>query len=100
MGRRTQRLLTPWDGARYRRMTLELEADGAITLLSHQMGAGDAAPWGADDAEITVRLEPAAASRLAFALLTQILDGRTDGVRALLALCEAYGAEAEVANWT
>ena len=81
-------------------MTLELDADGAITLLSHHMGMGDAAPWGADDDEITIRLAPATASRLAFALLTQALKGREDGVSALLDLCEAYGADPEVANWT
>ncbi|MDB5483169.1 MAG: hypothetical protein JWO83_4222 [Caulobacteraceae bacterium] len=98
--RLTKRLLAPNDGARFRRMTLELDPDGGITLLSHEMGGTDQAPWGVDDEEITVRLDPEATSRLAFALLAEVLKGRSDAVPALLALAEAHGADAEVANWT
>lgn len=98
--RLTKRLLAPSDGARFRRMTLELEPDGGITLLSHEMGGSDEAPWGVDDEEIAVRLDPETTSRLAFALLAEVLKGRTDGVQALLTLCEAHGADAVVANWT
>lgn len=81
-------------------MSLELDTSGAITLLFHEMGAGEDAPWGADDEEITVHLDGEATSRLAFALLARILSGRSDGARALISLCEAYGVHPEVANWT
>ena len=50
--RRVRPLLPPSDGARYRRMTLEQTADGALVLTSHDMGGSDLAPWGADDEEI------------------------------------------------
>ncbi len=101
-GRRrlSRRLLAPTDSARYRRMTLELDADGGITLLSHEMGGTDEAPWGVDDAEITVRLDPEAVGRLAFALLAEALKGRDDTVASLVGLCEAHGADPEVAHWT
>ena len=81
-------------------MNLELDASGAITLLFHEMGAGEDAAWGADDEEITVHLDAEATSRMAFALLAAILKGRTDGPRALISLCEAHGVHPEVANWT
>jgi hypothetical protein len=98
--RLTRRLLGPTDSARYRRMTLELDTDGGITLLSHEMGGSDEAPWGADDEEITVRLDPEAVSRLAFGLLAEALKGRTDAASALVALGDAHGVDTKMANWT
>jgi len=34
------------DGARYRRVSLALEQDGALLLTSHEMGASLEAAWG------------------------------------------------------
>jgi hypothetical protein len=96
----THRLLAPWDGARYRHMSLNLDGDGGVTLRFHEMGAGDAAPWGADDEEITVRLDPRATTRLAFEMLAEILNSREDGLRELVALCGRYGLDPVVARWT
>ena len=93
-------LLPPSDGARFRRLTLELETDGGITLLHHDMGGSDEAAWGGDDEELTVRLDPADAARLAFALLAERLKGRSDAVQALLTLCETHDVEAVTARWT
>ena len=88
------------DGARYRRLTLEQDADGAVFLRSHIMGAAFEAVWGVDDAEITVRLAAGQVGRLALALLVERLADQPDAAQALIALCEAYDIDFEAANWT
>jgi hypothetical protein len=88
------------DGARYRRITLELEADGAVFLRSHAMGAAFEAVWGVDDEEITVRLPAAEVARLALALIAEQLAGERDAARALIELCETHEIGSETANWT
>lgn len=97
---RTRRLLAPTDGARYRRMVLELTAEGGVTLHFHEMGGSEEASWGDDDQEITVRLDARSTARLAFEVIGDALQGREDGVAAFRALCDAIGVEPVVANWT
>ena len=94
------------DGARYRRVSLALEADGALLLTSHEMGASLEAAWGLDDKEITVRVAPDQLARLALALALalarvagQLALGK-DAVQALSDLCEEHGIDSRTACWT
>ena len=96
----TRQLLHPSDGARYRRLALELDANGDLILTFHEMGANLEAVWGADDNEVTLRIAGKAVGRLAHALLSERLSGRRDGLEELLALCEEHGVEHELACWT
>jgi hypothetical protein len=98
--RLTRRLLAPWDGAGYRKSSLELGADGSITLVRHDLGPGLEAAWGADDAEVSVRLAPDAVARLAFALLAETLADREDAAEVLAELCDTHGVSPIVARWT
>lgn len=93
-------LLPKSDGARYRRLTLTQERDGALVLLWHDLGGGPGAAWGLDDEEVTLRVPAAQVGRLALALATELLKGRTDAVAALSAICEDYGVDHQVALWS
>jgi len=88
------------DGARYRRVTLRLERDGALALASHEMGAGQDAAWGLDDAEVELTIPADQLGRLALALAGELLAGRADAVARLRAFCEDHGVEARLARWT
>jgi hypothetical protein len=93
-------LLPRSDGARYRRLTLTQERDGAVVLHWHDMGGGPGAAWGLDDEEVTLRVPADQVGRLALALATELLNGRTDAVAALSAICEEHGVDHQVALWT
>jgi hypothetical protein len=95
-----RQLLSPSDGARYRRLALDLEANGDLVLTFHEMGAALEAAWGADDQEITLRIGGKAVPRLAHVLLSERLSGRNSGLAELVALCEEHGVEHELACWT
>jgi len=88
------------DGGWRRTVNLQAEPDGALVLTSHVMGAAPQAAWGADDEEITVRISPEEATKLAFALLVERLRNRPAPARVLIELCEAHDIACEVANWT
>lgn len=88
------------DGARYRRVTLELEGDGAVTLNAHETGGGLRAAWGEDDAEVSLRVPAGEAPRLALALAAEILVGGKDAAARLAAICEAHGVSFQIASWT
>jgi hypothetical protein len=93
-------LLPPSDGTRYRQLALDLDERGGLTLTDHERGASLEAVWGADDREVTVRVDGDALGRLAQALLIERLGGRTDGLALFLAFCEAHDIEHETACWT
>jgi hypothetical protein len=99
MGERVE-LAPRSDGARYRRITLDLEADGTVFFRFHETGGSLQAVWGADDKEITVRISADQARRLAFNMIAERLKDQPDPSRALIALCEARGIEFEAAQWT
>lgn len=95
-----RQLLPPSDGARYRRLVLELETGGDLILTFHEMGGALEAAWGADDREVSVRIGGKAIGRLAHALLSERLRGRPTALEELLALCEEHDIEPELACWT
>jgi hypothetical protein len=88
------------DGARYRRVSLALEKDGALVLTSHDMGASREAAWGFDDEEVTVQIAPDHLAQLALALVAERLAGGKDAVQQLNELCEEHGIDCRTACWT
>ena len=88
------------DGARYRRVTLTVERDGAITLSAHEMGADSRAAWGLDDEEVTLSVPSDQVARLALALAAEILKGGKDAVERLAAICEASDVPCRIACWS
>jgi hypothetical protein len=88
------------DGARYRRVTLAVDRDGALTLNAHDMGAGDADAWGLDDEEVTVIVPPEQVGRLALALASEILEGGDQAVKRLTEICQANDVDCRIACWT
>jgi len=97
---RTRHLLPPSDGARYRQLSLTLDSGGGLTLTFHEMGASLEAAWGADDNEVSVALDRDALARLALALIAERLDGRSDGLERLQALCQRHAVDYKLACWT
>jgi hypothetical protein len=98
--RETIELAPRSDGARYRRVTLMMEPDGALTLCSHDMGAGPEAAWGLDDDEVTLTVPAGQVGRFALALAAELLAGGADAVARLNEFCEAHDVPRRLARWT
>ena len=88
------------DGARYRRVTLTVDAGGALTLNAHEMGAGEGAAWGLDDEEVTLSIPADQVGRLALALAAELLKGGDGAVTRLSEICEAHDVPCRIACWT
>ena len=88
------------DGARYRRVTLLIEADGSLTLRAHEMGAASEAAWGLDDDEVTLTVPAGQVARLALALAAELLAGGADAIDRLDELCAAHDVPHRLARWT
>jgi hypothetical protein len=88
------------DGARYRRVTLTLERDGAVVLRAHEMGGSLEAAWGLDDDEVTLSVPPEAIGRLTVALAAELLKGGENAVDHLMEICEAHDVSFRTACWT
>jgi len=87
------------DGARYRRVTLAVESDGAISLNAHEFGAGPAAAW-LDDEEVTLSVSPDQVGRLALALATEILKGGHGALERLAEICETNDVPCRISCWS
>jgi hypothetical protein len=88
------------DGARYRRVTLIVKSDGAISLNAHEMGASLGAAWGLDDEEVTLSVGREEVGRLAVALAAEFLGNGKDAVERLAEICEAHDVPCRIACWT
>jgi hypothetical protein len=88
------------DGARYRRVTLAIEGDGAVVLSAHEMGAAAEAAWGLDDEEVTLSVPADQVGRLALALAAEMLKGGKDAVSRLAEVCDAHDVPCRIACWT
>jgi hypothetical protein len=88
------------DGARYRRVTLVIDQNGALTLDAHQMGAGSWAAWGMDDEELTLSVAPEQVARLALALAAEILKDGQGAAQRLAQICEDYDVPCRIACWS
>jgi hypothetical protein len=88
------------DGARYRRVTLAIEPDGAVTLNVLDLGAGAGAEWGLDEEEVSLSVPPEQVGRLALALAAEMLKGGKDAVKQLATICEANDVSCRIADWS
>jgi hypothetical protein len=88
------------DGPRYRRVTLAVEANGAITLSALEMGAAPDAAWGLDEDEVTLSVASDQVPRLAVALAAEILKGGKDAVARLAEICETNDVPCRIACWS
>lgn len=88
------------DGARYRRVTLTVDRDGALTLMSLELGGGPLDPWGLDEEEVTLCVPPGQLGSLALALAAEVLGGGDDAVHRLGDICDRHGVGFQVACWS
>lgn len=88
------------DGARYRRVTLAVDAAGALSLNALEVGAGAGADWGLDDEEVTLSVPAGQVARLALALAAELLNGGAGAVMRLSEICEAYDVPCRIACWS
>jgi pyridoxine 5'-phosphate synthase PdxJ len=88
------------DGARYRRVTLTVDAYGSITLNAHEIGAETGAGWGLDEEEVTLSVASDQVARLAAALAAEILKGGKDAVSRLAQICEMNDVPCRIACWS
>jgi hypothetical protein len=88
------------DGARYRRVTLTVERDGAISLKDLDVGDGPGAAWGLDAEEVTLSVPAGAVGRLALALAAEILKGGDGAVGRLAEICETHDVPCRIACWS
>ena len=93
-------LAPPSDGARYRRVTLIVEQDGALSLNLHEMGGAAGAEWGLDDEEVTLTVAPAHVGRLALALAAELLKGGSGDVKHLSEICQDHAVPCRIACWS
>jgi hypothetical protein len=93
--------LTPRsDGGRYRRVTLAMESDGALTLNALELGAGPGAEWGLDEEEVSLSVPPDQVGRLALALAAEILKGGKDSLNRLADICDRNDVPCRIACWS
>jgi hypothetical protein len=88
------------DGARYGRCDVTATALGGLEITHHDMGAGEWAPWGVDDHELSLELPPSAAAELAICLLRDRFGGRSDAFEAIRAYCDEHDIDATLGQWT
>ncbi len=93
-------LRRPSDGACYRRVTLAIERDGALTLHEHEIGAGQGDAWGQDEQEFTLSIPPDQVSRLALILAGEMLKGEREVAKRLTEICEANDVDCRIACWS
>ncbi len=93
-------LSPPTDGARYRRVTLDVAGDGSVVLRTHEMGASLEAAWGVDDDEVTLSVPADQVARLALALAAEVLKGGDNALARLSDICQAHDLSCRVASWT
>lgn len=87
------------DGARYRRVTLAVEADGGVSLTSLQVADARLATWGLETDELTLTVAREDVGRLALALAAEILAGGEGAADRLVDICQRRGVPARLACW-
>jgi hypothetical protein len=88
------------DGARYRRVTLAVEADGSVSLSSLDVSDASLAAWGLGAEELTLTVAREDVGRLALALAAEILAGGAEAVPRLREICERQGVSCRVTEWS
>lgn len=77
------------EGAEFRSVRLQLEADGAIRLHTYDMGPVSPSADGRDQHELWVTVPPQEVAKLAFLLMKERFQGRFQAVTEFRDFCKA-----------
>jgi hypothetical protein len=78
------------EGAEFRSVQLQLQADGAIRLHAYDKGATATLTLGRAEYEFWVTIPPEAVSRLAFVLMQERFQGRLQAVTEFRDFCKSH----------
>jgi hypothetical protein len=87
------------EGAAFRSIRLNVNADGSVKLDAQDMGKGVEEIWGDDDYEFWVDVPAKALHKLVFALIREKYSGRSGAVDEFRAFCEKEGIENKWGSW-
>jgi hypothetical protein len=93
-------LVRPTAGARFRRVTLESEAGGAVVVRSLEAIRTPEAGFGFDDEELEFRVAPEDLPRFAMAAARALFEARPDAVERFRALCDESEIAIQTKRWT
>ena len=88
------------EGAEFRSVRLQLQADGGVRLHAYDKGAAAKLTFDRDEYEFWVTVPPAQVARLAFALLAEKFGGRVQAVTEFRDFCKKHEIVNEFSTWT
>lgn len=88
------------EGAEFRSIRLQVQADGAIRLHAYDKGATAKLTFGHDEYEFWVTIPPAEVAKLAGVLLEEKFGGRLQAVTELRDFCKQHEIVNEFRTWT
>ncbi|MBL9096336.1 MAG: hypothetical protein JNK07_05360 [Alphaproteobacteria bacterium] len=78
------------DGAEFRSVRLQIEADGGIRLHTYDMGPKSPTADGREQHELWVTVPPQAVAKLAFVLMQERFQGRLQAVTEFRDFCKTH----------
>jgi hypothetical protein len=88
------------EGAEFRSVQLQLQADGAIRMHAYDQGPTAALTFGRDEYEFWVTVPPMEVAKLALVLLKEKFCGRLQAVTELRDFCKQHEIVNEFGTWT
>ncbi len=88
------------EGAEFRSVRLQLQADGGVRLHAFDKGATAKLTFDRDEYEFWVTIPPQAVGRLAYELLKERFGGRLQAVTELRDFCKKNEIVNEFGTWT
>jgi hypothetical protein len=88
------------EGAEFRSVQLQLQADGAIRMHAYDRGPTASLTFGRDEYEFWVTIPPAEVAKLALVLLKEKFGGRLQAVTELRDFCKQHEIVNEFGTWT
>lgn len=87
------------DEEEFTSVDLALTAEGGIDLSAQDLGPTVRRTWGDDDYEYGIRIAPADAARLAYALIAEHYRGDLRAVAKVRELAGRHGIDAQFWDW-
>ena len=87
------------DEEEFTSIDLALTTEGGIDLSGQDMGPAVRRTWGDNDYEYGIKIAPAYAAKLAFALIAEHYHGDLQAVQKVRALAERHGINAGFWDW-
>jgi hypothetical protein len=87
------------DEEEFTSIDLALTTEGGIDLSGQDMGPAVRRTWGDNDYEYGIKIAPADAAKLAFALIAEHYHGDLQAVQKVRALAERHGINAGFWDW-